>query len=661
MNEALSLPRVALKSWQSVVAGISALSGGLALELDMIDLAALLLAVAAGFTIAHLRRHVEVSRAQFERRQLTVRRVARIADAYGALGAKNGLLLISGASGTGKTMLTVQLAEELEKRTGGLRIVRQNDYGFSEADRLREEMQELRNTERVLIVFDQLERLFLLPERAAEHHRLALGEAIEAISRTPKWSGVLVVRREFFLDLATVPTLRPLLGQVMVFGGFDTAVERDAFDRFRRRLVDELGENEALADRILEDASLIHRPGEPAGTPSRGNGRDERLEVLPVEAVAVAEALRYGRDSLGRELSVRNYEAEGGLRGAMRVFFEAVLDGCGNRGDGARILSVLSIEPRARRALSNEEICQITAVPLDRVDHLVGLFERAGLLQRMGSKVDWVHDFFAERFNDLGGVFLDPAERDNIGHFWERLAADGRTALAPHTVPSVLARKYTWVLFVIAVVLLGGRLVGLPLVGRYSDGDTLWSHAPIHIFDELPGTVVDWSFLPIAASLMAWSWYTTALHRRLFSRLGEAPVSTALTYAMTGLSTFLVLLTIVYPRMWITLTGVGGLVVGFKYLQSARHLGSSGMRTELFFGRAGKTTCINCSIMILLGIVYGWFLSKGISKVSDAVIAGVLVATGGILLYYAAVVSSLHISYERVPLLAGIYRRYRKV
>lgn len=661
MTESLRLARVTAVSWQSVTAGVCLACASIVFDRDIVDVGILLVGVALCLVVAHLRRHIEVPKAPFERRELTVRRVERLSHAFAALDSKSkGLLLISGASGTGKTVLTEQLADELTKRTGSLRVIRQVDYGFFQADRLREEIGELHHIDRALVVLDQLEKLFLLPEPAAAYHKQVLGEVIKAVRSSPNWKCVLVVRREFFLDLATLETLRPLLGSVLIFGGFDSVVEGEAFVRFRNRLVDEVGGDLHLAARVLEDASLNRRRAVTPGAASEGALDPERLEVLPVEAVAVAEALRYTREALGRELSVRSYENEGGLRGAMRVFFEALLDRCGDRADGTRILSVLSNEPRARRALSSEEIGLITGVPLERVDQLVCFFERAGLLQRVGSKVDWVHDFFAERFNDLGGVFLDPAERDNIGHFSERLAADGKDALTPQATQSILARRYTWGLFFIAVALLSGRLLSLPFVRRFAESESIWVQAPIHIFSNLPGRLVDWSFLPTAVSLIAWSWYTTALHRRVFARLGEPRPAAVLTFLVTGLSTLLVLLSIVFPRLWIALTGIGGLAVGMKYLQIAQQFGSGWMRTELFFGRAGKTTCINCCITFLLGLAFALFLSRGASRLSDSMIAGVLAASGAILLYFAYVVVSLHISHERVPLLVGIYRRYCK-
>lgn len=661
MDGASGFHRMALVSWQSAVAGISLASAGIAFEKDFDDLGVLLIGLAVAFGFAHLRRRVDRPQAPFERKVMAVRRAARLDQARAALesGGK-GLLLISGASGTGKSVLTTQLTEELKKQAGDLHVLRQREYGLAEADRLHEQIAGLSRTARALIILDQMEKLFLLPGPALEYHKRKINEVVATVGSVSSWQCVLVVRREFFLDLTGFSTLRPLLGNVLVLGGFDSAVDGEDFVVFRNRLEEELGGQLDLADRILEDASLLRKTAVSPGRSPEEAPDSERLEVLPVEAVAAAGALRYARQTLGRELTVQSYENGGGLRGAMRVFFEALLERCGDRANGTRLLSALSIEPRSRRALSNEEIGLITGVPLEKVDRLVVYFEEAGLLERNGAKVDWVHDFFAERFNDWGGVFLDPAERDNIGYFWERLAADGREALAPQASQSALARRYTWGLFGFAVALLGARLLSLKLV-KGSDAGIL-GPAPIYVFEKIPGELVDWSFLPTAVSLVAWSWYTTALHRRVFARLGESRAGTVGSYLMSGLSTGLVLLSVVSPRMWIAFTGLGGLAVGLKYLGSARQFGSGWMRTELFFGRAGKTTCLNCGITILLGVAFATFLARGMAGLSSPwEVGGVLGASGAILLYFAYFAASLHISRERVPLLIGIHRRYRKV
>lgn len=660
MKAAIGHARITAVSWQSVAAGSCLALAGISFTIGITDVGVLLLALAAGFTVAHLRRRVETPKEPFEREDLTVRRRARLSQARAALeSGSEGVLLISGVSGTGKTVLTTQLEEEL-RRDGDLHVIRQQDYGLHEADRLRQRIEGLGRTGRALIILDQLEKLFLLPEPAAEYHRTELERAIELVRTVPSWRCVLVVRRESFLDLTRFSTLRPLLGSVLVLGGFDPEVDGQDFTVFRNRLVKELDENLELTNRILADANRIRRSdGSTAG--SAGAEADGgRLEVLPVEAVAAVEALRYTRRVLKRELSVESYENSGGLRGQMRVFFEALLERCGDRYNGARILSALSIEPRARRALSNEEIGLITGVPLDTVDRLVEFFEQAGLLRRTGgAKLDWAHDFFAERFNDLGGVFLDPAERDNIGHFWERLGADGKQALASLTPQSPAARWYTWGVFGLATAIVAGRLLALPLVRGYAE-ESIWSRGPVFVFEDIPGRVVDWSFLPAAVALVAWSWYSTALHRRVFARLGESGLGSALSYLVTGLTAAGAMLAVVFPRLWIALIGIAGLVVGLKYLERARQFGSAWMRTELFFGRVGRATCLNCSITILFGVAFAWFVSYGMESPQDpAIIAGILAVSGALLIYYAVAVTHLHVSRERVPLLIGIHRRYR--
>lgn len=635
--------------------------GGVALRLAWIDFG-ILASVAGAILLVRLAARPSAApvppppRAQF-----TVSRERRLREALKAIKeSPAGVLILSGHSGVGKTVLTRAIVDAL-KTSGNLKVVERNNYGLVQADALLEEMRGIAADNNTLFVLDQLEKVFLLDPPSARHQLSCLRTLVSECLSNPAWTCVLVVRREWFLNLTFFENLRPLLGQVHVIGGFDPEYEQPAYDAFRRQLIDLLSGNTSLVDEIVADTRRLARTDLMYTAPSafsEGRITDDihSAQVVPVQALAVVDALRFLREHHGQEQSVASYQKVGRFRGVMRLYFSSFLEASGEPKDAARVLAALSIDPRSRRSLSDIEISSTTSLPLRRTRDLLDFFTGAHLLQRVERRYDWIHDFFAESFNELSGSFLNPAERDNISNFWERIRRQRESEPPKSINEDVTGCVLSLWLFSLSAVILWSRALMLPVVNGLPPS---WlTSAMLRPMDFIPATIVDFSFLPVALSLTAWSWYTTTLFRRVFCRLEETRGSRLLSYLVTVTSTLLVCLSVLFPRWWIALTGLGGFLVGLKYLQVGRKLGEGWRRQELFFGRAGLFTCLNSLFTLAMGAIYAQVVGGAFGQLTSEMAAALSFISMVIMVYFAYQVSSLHLDRNRVPLLVGIYRRY---
>lgn len=635
--------------------------GGVALRLSFIDFGVLLSVVAAFLLVRYAARPSAERVPPPPRAQFTVSRERRVDEALSAIKESPArVLILSGHSGVGKTVLTEALVNAL-KASRELKVVERNNYGLVQADALKEEIQRIADDQNTLVVLDQLEKVFLLDPPSARHQLTCLREIVSKCLSKPAWSCILVIRREWFLNLTAFDNLRPLLGQVHVVGGFDPEYEQPAYDAFHRQLIELLSGNVALVDEIVADTRRLAPTdlmytASPASAHGHVADHSHSAQVVPVQALAAVDALRFLREHHGQEQSVASYQKMGRFRGVMRLYFTSFLEASGEPKDAARVLAALSVDPRSRRSLSDIEISSATSLPLRRTRDLLEFFtDSARLLQRVERRYDWIHDFFAESFNELSGSFLNPAERDNISNFWERIRRERE--IEPRSInEDVTGCVLSLWLFGLSAAILWARAFMLPVVNNLSPS---WLTAEMLLpMDFIPARLVDFSFLPVALSLTAWSWYTTTLFRRLFCRLEESGASRLLGYFATVTSTLLVCLSVLFPRWWVALTGVGGFLVGLKYLEVGRKLGKGWKRQELFFGRAGLFTCLNSIFTFAMGAIYAQLVGGAFGQLTSEMAAVLSVASMVIMLYFAYQVSSLHLDKNRVPLLVGIYRRY---
>ena len=637
--------------------------GGVALKLSWIDLSVLTF-LAAFILLVRIAARSNKEPVPFPpRAQFTVSRERRLHETLKTIkGSPAGVLILSGHSGVGKTVLTKALVDALEA-TGDLKVVESNNYGLVQADALQDQVRRIPADQKALFVLDQLEKVFFLDPPSASHQLSCLRSLVSTCLSNPAWSCILVVRREWFLNLTVFDELRPLLGEVYVVGGFDPEYEQPAHHAFRHQLIDLLSGNAQLVDAIINDTRRLARTDllytAPRPTPGEGGDDAHSAQVVPVQALAAVDALRFLRDHHGQESSIASYEKMGRFRGVMRLYFSFFLDASGKPGDAARVLAALSIDPRSRRSLSDAAISSTTSLPLRRTRELLDFFTNAHLLQRVERRYDWIHDFFAESFNDLSGSFLNPAERDNISNFWERIGGAREDETQKGLGEDVRGGVLSLWLFGLSVVILWSRSLMLPLVNNLSY--SWWASAMLRPVDFVPTMIMDLSFLPVALSLTAWSWYTTTLFRRLFCRLEEPRLSRLLSYTVAIASTLLVCLSVVFPRWWVALTGAGGFLVGLKYLEVGRRMGEGWKRQELFFGRAGFFTCLNSLFTFAAGVAYAQVVGGAFGELTSAMAAALSLASMVIMLYFAYQVSSLHIDRNRVPLLVGIYRRYTMI
>jgi hypothetical protein len=624
---------------------IAAGAAGLFFDLGVRDVGVLLGAASVFFFVVFAWKRKRGPVPLPPRADFIVDRDQRLAEALATMEANNGFLLLSGESGVGKSVLTRSIVKALDTRDT-VAVIQRHNYGEFQADTLRRALREIAPTHRTLFVLDQMEKVFQLDPASADKELDLVGRLISDCAQNEAWSCILVVRREWFLHLAIFPELRPMLGRVQLVGGFEPGAEEEAYASFRLHLIDLLTGNANLVDAVLAETKQLERPVLTAGrTP----------QVVPVRALAAVDALRYLREQKGVEHTSASYHQAGGFRGIMHVYFASFFAASGRSDDAARVLAALSVNPRAGRMLTDRQIAGTTCVPLHTTKELLDFFTKAKLLQLVERRYDWIHDFFAESFNDLSGSFLTPADRDNISHSRERVDEVDEESSPRRDEDTRGARLSLW-LFAISALLLWSRTLMLPWIKELAA--TPWSAPMYHPVDLLAVTWVDASFVPVALALTAWAWYTTALLRRVLCRLGEPAWARRFSYFVAAASTLLVCLSVAFPRWWVVFTGIGGLLVGIKYLQVGSRMGTGWLRTELFFGHAGWSTCLNCFFTSALGVAFALFLAGRLWPVDSERAAAVSLGITAGMLCFAFVASALHIRKKRVPSLVGMYRRY---
>ena len=177
---------------------------------------------------------------------------------------------------------------------------------------------------------------------------------------------------------------------------------------------------------------------------------------------------------------------------------------------------------------------------------------------------------------------------------------------------------------------------------------------------------IDISFLPISISLTLWSWYITTAYRRLFSILREPPKSFAARCStfVAWWSLICVILTIIFPLLWVFFTGVGGFIAGLKYQQMTKADKSvESTFEETFMKRLYKETKINSVVMMVIGLFYSFlfpqFFYNDFSSTNWYIRIILTILFFVIMVYFALLSIREHTHTNKIPSYLGVYNRYR--
>lgn len=615
---------------------------------------------------------------------------------------------------------------ELPKRFTSRRKIRLDKYRQTEADLLREIKQaypenefpgvsgapdvfvaikEIPSTSFALFIFDQFESAFstgpvsevsvapnvttspadgaeIAPTNGTSSQLVSLCRIFDHCTRS-NIRCILITRKEGFYNLKLFDKHISNFKIVHVVEGIDRQEEDQAWKLLRSEIQTYL-RDESIICPIIKDCQrssvseqLYASSCEKLMTPA-----SSRNQILPVELVTVAKALWIYKEIEKENLDQNVYEFLGERRGLVGKYFDFLLNESPSRSDSARVLYCLSVEPRGKRSLKRIEIENITNLSKERVaDVLKSFCEQEGsagilessmsqesqktknrLLREDNLEVDWKHDFFAERFNEISASLLDPIDRDNIGYFW-RQKQMGTIYPPSNEQENHRSDNVGFILFVLSFLCLTLWTFN-PLIAKWLApwGAVNQFFRPLYEIEGLNAPNIELSFLPILFALTYWSWYVTTVFRRVLSRLDESKVASLFSYVVAIWSLVLVGLSIKYPHCWIIFTGLGGMLVGLKYMLLAKATGRK--LIEIRFGTMGKETFWNSLFMALFfGPAYAFMFPPNsfLHEPSGNILAVVSCVVMSIMLYFAHLAYTNHVGKDKVPILIGTYKRYRQL
>jgi hypothetical protein len=566
------------------------------------------------------------------------------------------------------------------------------DMGLIESHQhaaVRDAIRNIKDNQRIFFIFDQFESIFMLNHSNAIRQLKIICELFSTIkeinSKEKMIFCLIVMRKEWYFNLKFFGEIIPHIKNTFVLEGFN--IKDDKLKEEIKSKLYKYTKDDKLTEIIIENCSQINT-NEGFYVTSYDEliqksllGENDQTEVLlPIELMTVAESVFILKRSSDKEETTFIFE---GKDKAIRRFFDYYLMSFKDKYDAMQVLYALSVSPKERRMLSLKEISHITNIPIDRVDNVLTYFlgkgetqeskERKPLLIQSENKekVDWKHDFFAERCSEISGSMLDPVDRDNINYFWfnrNQKHSETKMSFADQNIVNTKAQKLGSTLFIISFLFLLMRTF-YPLLVKIIPFNFLWTKYSVPLFS-FPNVNwinnIDISFLPISISLTLWSWYITTAYRRLFSILQEPPKSFAARCSkfVAWWSLICVILTIFFPLLWVFFTGVGGLIAGLKYQQMTKS-DIAGISTfeETFMKRLYKETKINSIVMMIIGLFYSLLFPQfNNNEVHSTIwyIGIILTAIFLVIMVYFALLSIReHTNTNRIPSYLGVYNRYR--
>ncbi|MFZ4523086.1 MAG: hypothetical protein ACOYNC_15355 [Bacteroidales bacterium] len=413
-------------------------------------------------------------------------------------------------------------------------------------------------------------------------------------------------------------------------------------------------------------------------------GSDNKL-VLPIELITVAKSIY---TSINYKDEDRNHIGPVVKADRLKKYFQYVVESYPEPCEAQKVLYSLSVAPQAIRSLTDHEIAWITNIPIEKVKRILkhfcehkevrtGLeFTRDYFLEELITDTfDWKHDFFAEEFNKVSGEMLDPIDRDNINYFWSYNHANPLQSSGNKkeiNAESIQSEKFGYSIFGISMLILAVRAIYPFLVRKltfisFTDDFS----PPLFINDTLSKVFanIDLSFLPVLTTLGLWSWYVTTIYRKVLSKLEEGNFLGRKLFSkfVAVWSLLCVIGTVVMPSLWVFLSGVGGFLLGLKYIQMTLPAkGESRIAfDEEFLTRLGNETTIHSLIMMLLGSGYIFFCSPFTGWINwqppfTLVVLVTMVFFVG-LTYFALLSIKQHTGENKVPMFLGVYKRYRSL
>ena len=558
-------------------------------------------------------------------------------------------IILVGASGVGKTvLLETQVIPALKEEKWEYIVF--SNYDNFEAELVNEVFKKFprrmgndsaRNQilaaidkrSKILFVFDQFEQF--LSENSSnddksENTRKTFKAFLEDATDYENVRIVIVVRKEWYYDLRFLDQFIPSPYESLHLSGIK--MDEDLNKKLLLNTMHTALKNPKLADAVLQ--SLINND-----------------EILPVEAQAVGLMMENKvRDS--GTLSIEDYfEKLGGKDGVIRSYFQTYLDASPDRNISLQVLFALSIETQLRIQLSCDEIADIVHKSRDDVQDCLNFFKEQELVRvsHTGLYI-LVHDFLAAKLHELSGTELEPLERDNILFFWDKNRKQSHFTVTRPRRRFDKKLIFSDYFMIFLAVLLVARLTG-PLYHL----DWGWFNK-LNVF-QAQSLGIDFNYIPIFISHLAWSIYVTSFYRRFFSLLRESLFSRILSKYTVINCTACVVTAVFLPYYWILSIGIGGLFIGLKMYQLSRSKGLSKI-SNTFFRNMATPTCINLAFIIILGLALIFYVERQAPSAELAEQIVVLSFFAAIVLtYFMVIVSPSHITRNAASKMLGMIDR----
>lgn len=237
--------------------------------------------------------------------------------------------------------------------------------------------------------------------------------------------------------------------------------------------------------------------------------------MSPLQAQIVGAVVEREHKS-DRGFTLQRFDDEGGVRGAVELYFDTVLSGSQDARRCLKILAALSIRPRFQEQMRREALHRVLFEDKGAVDQEVKYLKQQGLIVMRGrNTVDVAHDYIAEFFHRKSANRLPAAERDNIAVH----------AQAGSEMNDVFTDRKRWPHFGKAVTML---LVCFMVVRLFYFG-LHWDIVGPGFYHPVFGQVFDVDYLRVIVAQGGWLIYVGLVYDRLFVSLKETGLPRALS------------------------------------------------------------------------------------------------------------------------------------
>ena len=554
-------------------------------------------------------------------------------------------ILIVGESGVGKSVI-VSTSILPHYMKGNWDTISMNEYKDFRIDILNElkkysksikiesngNVTDFNLKKKLLLVFDQFEQYLLgnsKPEIGDTENGDWFRNFINSIKSDPHIKVLIIIRNEWYYDLTKII---PSPINCFPLNGIEIDNTNLAFRDFKKAL-QKVIKNDDTIKMIIGSLNVNN-------------------EISPMEAQLVGCMLENKNDVKDGITEHKFTKVIGGKEGLIEEFFEITLKASPNKELAVMVLFALSIEIKTRRQLTKDQLVKIIHRPKYEISEcLEFLIKEKLIINNTSNQFELCHDYLAEKFHEISGVELEPKARDNILCFGDELhKAKGSHVDFSEEIPKkfqVVSDSYLTALILLIILRLFLPLFNIQYSPIY----------PVIYFDKKIG-IIDFYYLPVFISHIAWSYYVNTFYKRFFSLLNEENFGKFFS-GLTLIACFLAVSCALFvPNCFILSIGFGGLFVGIKLIQLA-YVKNLSKNSKKEFKEMGWQTVCNSSIAIIGGYLFTSYFFHSKDLPADLLVRylSISLPSAAFLTYACYIVARKHIIATSTATWLGIFDR----